>query len=140
MTDKSLTSKNILFSFLRSTGREYALKIIKKSKCRGKVSMKFWMRLKHFFKKCFMRHWFGKLFIFIFFLARVRIFLAQAFASQPSWDPWSISIKDLKVLSKMHVLTTFDWLCVGTLTPLALDFCYYVSYLSQSQILQKTAR
>lgn len=26
------------FSFLRSTGREYALKIIKKSKCRGKVS------------------------------------------------------------------------------------------------------
>lgn len=29
---------SFILSFIRSTGREYALKIIKKSKCRGKVS------------------------------------------------------------------------------------------------------
>lgn len=41
------------FSFLRSTGREYALKIIKKSKCRGKVSTKNIWHQRCFFQEMF---------------------------------------------------------------------------------------
>lgn len=92
MTNINSTEKNIqcdwtynffLFSFLRSTGREYALKIIKKSKCRGKVSTKkksYESKRLFFFKKHFVRDQFGKLLVLVFFLASVRIFLVEAFA------------------------------------------------------------
>lgn len=122
MTNINSTEKNIqcdwtynffLFSFLRSTGREYALKIIKKSKCRGKVSTKkksYESKRLFFFQETFCERsvW-----------EAVGISLLPGKCSNlfgwslclPSGDPWTVSIKAAMCLSRC-VCWFSSWLVV----------------------------